>query len=155
MYIACRTHIVYPIKLLINFSYIMTQFNSVTCYVLMFKVPISLVGPLWIRKERKKLVNEFKRFFWFSAIISKIQASKLPTVPESQAPMHNEQFGKRPNSIAVLKTRRLGIRNSPLFKGLYPQNYCTKSKNLWNLLTNFLRSFQIHKGPTSDIGTLY
>jgi hypothetical protein len=23
-----------------------------------------------------------------------------------------------------------------------------------NLLTNFLRSFQIHKGPTSDIGTL-
>jgi hypothetical protein len=27
-------------------------------------------------------------------------------------------------------------------------------KNLLNLLTNFLRSFQIHKGPTSDIGTL-
>jgi hypothetical protein len=27
--------------------------------------------------------------FLFSAIISKIQASKLPTVPESQAPMHN------------------------------------------------------------------
>jgi hypothetical protein len=23
-----------------------------------------------------------------------------------------------------------------------------------NLLTNFVRSFQIHKGPTSDIGTL-
>jgi hypothetical protein len=27
-------------------------------------------------------------------------------------------------------------------------------KNILNLLTNFLRSFQIHKGPTSDIGTL-
>jgi hypothetical protein len=27
-------------------------------------------------------------------------------------------------------------------------------KNRLNLLTNFLRSFQIHKGPTSDIGTL-
>jgi hypothetical protein len=27
-------------------------------------------------------------------------------------------------------------------------------KNLLNLLTNFLRSFRIHKGPTSDIGTL-
>jgi hypothetical protein len=27
-------------------------------------------------------------------------------------------------------------------------------KNLLNLLTNFLRSFQIHKGPTSDIDTL-
>jgi hypothetical protein len=27
-------------------------------------------------------------------------------------------------------------------------------RNLLNLLTNFLRSFQIHKGPTSDIGTL-
>jgi hypothetical protein len=28
-------------------------------------------------------------------------------------------------------------------------------KNILNLLTNFLRSFQIHKGPTSDIGLLY
>jgi hypothetical protein len=27
-------------------------------------------------------------------------------------------------------------------------------KNILNLLTNFLRSVQIHKGPTSDIGTL-
>jgi hypothetical protein len=27
-------------------------------------------------------------------------------------------------------------------------------KKLLNLLTNFLRSLQIHKGPTSDIGTL-
>jgi hypothetical protein len=27
-------------------------------------------------------------------------------------------------------------------------------KNLLNLLTNFLRSVQIRKGPTSDIGTL-
>ena len=27
-------------------------------------------------------------------------------------------------------------------------------KKLLNLLTNFLRSVQIHKGPTSDIGTL-
>jgi hypothetical protein len=27
-------------------------------------------------------------------------------------------------------------------------------KNILNLLTNFLRSFQIHKDPTSDIGTL-
>jgi hypothetical protein len=51
----------------------------------MIKVPISLVGPLWIWKERKKLVNKFKIFFWFSAIISKIQACKLPTVPESEA----------------------------------------------------------------------
>jgi hypothetical protein len=42
-----------------------------------FKVPISLVGPLMIWKERKKLVNKFKIFFWFSTIISKIQASKL------------------------------------------------------------------------------
>jgi hypothetical protein len=28
-------------------------------------------------------------------------------------------------------------------------------KQILNLLTNFLRSFQIHKGPTSDIGLLY
>jgi hypothetical protein len=34
-------------------------------------------------------------------LISKIQASKLPTVPESQAPIDNGQFRKRPNSIAV------------------------------------------------------
>jgi hypothetical protein len=27
-------------------------------------------------------------------------------------------------------------------------------KQFLNLLTKFLRSFQIHKGPTSDIGTL-
>ena len=27
-------------------------------------------------------------------------------------------------------------------------------KKLFNLLTNFSRSFQIHEGPTSDIGTL-
>ena len=77
------------------------------------------------------LVNKFKIFFGFSAIISKIQASKLPTVPESQAPMHNGPFGKRPNSIAVFEPRRLGLRNSPLFKGLYPQNYCNKSKKIF------------------------
>jgi hypothetical protein len=53
--------------------------------------------------------------------------------------MHNGPFGKRRNSIAV-------------FKGLYLQNYCTKSKNYF--IINFVRSFQIHKGPTSDIGTL-
>jgi hypothetical protein len=29
-----------------------------------------------------------------------------------------------------------------------------KQKKLLNLLTNFLRSFQIYKCPTSDIGTL-
>jgi hypothetical protein len=29
----------------------------------LYIVPISLVGPLWIRKERKKLVNKFKIFF--------------------------------------------------------------------------------------------
>jgi hypothetical protein len=75
-----------------------------------FKVPISLVGPLWIWKERKKLVNKFKRFFWFSAIISKIQASKLPTVPESQAPMHNGQFGKKANSIAVFRAQEAGTQ---------------------------------------------
>ena len=34
------------------------------------------------------------------------------------------------------------------------RNYCTKSKKLLNLLTNFLRSFQVHKSPISDIGTL-
>jgi hypothetical protein len=44
----------------------------------------------------------------FSAIISKIQACKLPTVPESQAAMHNEQFGKRPNSIAVFRPKEAG-----------------------------------------------
>jgi hypothetical protein len=71
------------------------------------KVPISLVGPLWIWKERKKLVSKFKRF---SAIISKIQASKLPTVPESQAPKHNGQLGKRPNSIAVFRAQEAGTQ---------------------------------------------
>jgi hypothetical protein len=59
-------------------------------------VPKSLVGPLWIRKERKKLVNKL-------IIISKIQASKLPTVPESQVPIDNGQFRKGPNSIAVFR----------------------------------------------------
>jgi hypothetical protein len=64
------------------------------------------VEPLRIWKERKKLANKFKSFFWLSAIISKIQASKLPTVSESQAPMHNGQFRrKRPNSIAVFRTQ--------------------------------------------------
>ena len=48
--------------------------------------------------------------FLFSAIISKIQASKLPTVSESQAPMHNGQFGKRPNSIAVFRAQEAGTR---------------------------------------------
>jgi hypothetical protein len=32
-----------------------------------------------------------------------MQASKLPTVPESQAPIDNGQFRKRPNSIAVFR----------------------------------------------------
>jgi hypothetical protein len=44
-------------------------FISITSYIItlesreQIKVPISLVGPLWIRKERKKLVNKFKSFF--------------------------------------------------------------------------------------------
>jgi hypothetical protein len=76
----------------------------------LIKVPISLVEPLWIWTERKKLVNKFKIFFWFSAIISKIQASKLPTVPESQAPMHNGLFGKRRNSIAVFRAQEAGTQ---------------------------------------------
>ena len=66
--------------------------------------------PLWIWKERKELVNKFKSFFWFSEIISKIQASKQPTVPKSQAPMHNGQFRKRPNSIAVFRPQEAGTQ---------------------------------------------
>jgi hypothetical protein len=73
-------------------------------------VPTSLVGPLWIRKERKKLVHKFKRFFLFSAIISKIQAFKLSTVPESQAPIDNGQFRKRPNSIVVFRPQEPGTQ---------------------------------------------
>jgi hypothetical protein len=40
------------------------QFNiKQRLLVCSFKVPISLVGPLRICKERKKLVNKFKSFF--------------------------------------------------------------------------------------------
>ena len=39
-----------------------------------------------------------------------IHASKLPTVPESQAPMHNGQFRKLPNSIAVFRPQEAGTQ---------------------------------------------
>ena len=39
-----------------------------------------------------------------------MQASKLPTVPESQAPIDNGQFRKRPNSIAVFRPQEPGTR---------------------------------------------
>ena len=62
--------------------------------------------------------------------------------------MHNGQFGKRPNSIAVFRAQESGTRAYIL------KTIALNQRNLLNLLTNFLRSFQIHKGPTSDIGTL-
>jgi hypothetical protein len=48
---------------------------------------------------------------------------------------------KKPNSIAVLDPRRLGLGNSPFFKGLYPQNYCTKSEKALELFDELFNLF--------------
>jgi hypothetical protein len=40
-----------------------------------------------------------------------------------------------------LETRRLGLRNSPLLKGPYPPNYCTKSKKSFELINELFTLF--------------
>jgi hypothetical protein len=67
--------------------------------------------------------------------------------------MHNGQFGKRPNSIAVFRAQEAGTQEHSI-RSLTAYVLKTIALNKKNILTNFLRSFQIHKDPTSDIGTL-
>ena len=112
--------------------------------------------PLRIWTERKKVVNKFKIFFWLSAIISKIQASKLPTcsswVPGSYAQWtvwKKAKLNSRVYSPGGWDSGTVRCLKDYIFKTI-----ALNQKIILNLLTNFLRSFQINKGPTSDIGTL-
>jgi hypothetical protein len=59
MYLAVEKHKIIVINIV--------NFNSVIidAVIIIIKVLISLVESLWIWKERKQLVNKFKRFFWF------------------------------------------------------------------------------------------
>jgi hypothetical protein len=86
--------------------------SNFTLAVYGYKGEAWIRGFCWVDRlwKRLNLWQEHWRFFWFSAIISKIQVSKLPTVPESQAPMHNGQFGERPNSIAVFSPQEAGTQ---------------------------------------------
>ena len=64
--------------------------------------------------------------------------------------MHNGPFGKRPNSIAVFRASPGGWDSGTVrcLKAYTLKIIALNQKNLLNLLTNFLRSFQIHKDPT-------
>ena len=70
--------------------------------------------------------------------------------------MHNGPFGKRLNSIAVFRAQEAGTQEQRVrcLKAYILKTIALNQKNILNLLTNFLRSFQIHKDPTSDMGTL-
>jgi hypothetical protein len=70
--------------------------------------------------------------------------------------MHNGPFGKRRNSIAVFRAQEAGTQECSVrcLKAYILKTIALNRKIILNLLTYFLRSFQIHKGPTSDIGTL-
>jgi hypothetical protein len=59
------------------------------------------------------------------------------------------EFGLFPNCPLLHDSGTVGSLEACIFEII-----ALNQTNLLNLLTNFLRSFQIHKGPTSDIGTL-
>jgi hypothetical protein len=77
------------------------------------------------------------------------------TVPESQAfwglntASEFGLFRNCPLCIGAWDSGTVGSLETGTFEII-----ALNQKKLLNLLTNFLRSFQIQKGPTSDIGTL-
>ena len=68
----------------------------------------------------------------------------------NQMPVRNMDLTRAPRRTA--RKKGSGYENG--LEACIFEIIALNQKNLLNLLTNFLRSVQIHKGPTSDIGTL-